>query len=815
MNTDTTAIFPKPSPLEGHLWARSGKNLGRRYSLGRSEQVLGRSPACDIEIEDDRVSLQHAKIVTVDGRHHIIDLGSTNGTFVNDARVEETVLHDGDVLQIGETVFEYLSSEERALTITLRGGSQDSVVPNALREGAKQMLQRERYASEMPRGVPTGTSPGIPMGTSPGIPLGTSPGIPMGTSPGIPMGTSPGIPLGTSPGLPLGTPHLSAPSFTGNPNVSYPGGHVGSPAIDFLPAVTQPGVPGLGPNARSLPPPAGYVPQPYSPPVTNMPVPYVPQHPLQPYGGQLPTPYAPQPSDLGPPMPPIYATAVNVGGEDGEDGPKMNLAALIEKARPIIMAFLPYWKGVAFATFCGLALGLVSMKLMPAPSIATFQMSIHTQQQENPMANFNRVALQFFKSAEQNFVSPVVVRKTLTALGYTDVDDDLIKDVQDKLTFNKMGGGIPGHPMNSQSNTYNGTYRSNNPDEAVRFLDRHLKTYLESEVEKTLRVVQLEVDFLAKQLAESQEEMNRAEWELLEFKRKNIDALPDQARSMYGRVFELVNRQRELADESVRYQRALSHQQRKVLFESPTQKGNIVRARPYDNAIAAKEQELAAHSAQGKGPQHPDVIKTRQELEKLQELARTAEVDGPTTSVENVNPTYTMAKDTYDELVKSEDMIRTHSAQVQAELDDVRAKIADLPEREANYATLQRNFDTAKDAYERLLSQERTAKLQLDLERNSASARYDLIVPVQLADASTVKDAAKRMVIGGGLFFFIAVARVFFVVGRRYLKALLATQTAANQAAAAAMAAAQGPAANTSATGLVVRAQPGDLTRGQ
>lgn len=795
MNTDTTAIFPKPTTLEGHLWARSGKNLGRRYSIGRSEQVLGRSPACEIEIEDDRVSLQHAKIMTVDGRHHIFDLGSTNGTFVNDARVEESVLHDGDTLQIGETIFEYLCNEERALTITLRGGSQDSVVPNALREGAKQMLQRERYTTDTPRA-----------------------GVPAGTSPGIPLGTSPGLPYGTSPGLPLGTPSLSAPSFTGNPNVSFPGAHgyagPHSPAIDFLPAVTSPGSPGLGPNARSLPPPAGYVPQPYTPPSSNLPMPYVPpqvpQHALQPYGGHLPSPYAPQPSELGPPMPPVYATAVNVAGDDDDEGPKMNLAAILEKVRPIVMAFLPYWKGVAFATFCGLALGLVSLKLAPAPSVAFFQMSIHTAQQENPMATFNRVALQFFKSAEQNFVSPVVVRKTLTALGYTDVDDDLIKESQDKLTFNKMGGGIPGHPMNSQSNTYTGTYKSNNPDEAVRFLDRHLKMYLDNEVEKTLRVVQLEVEFLAKQLAESQEEMNRAEWELLEFKRKNIDALPDQARSMYGRVFELVNRQRELADESVRYQRALSHQQRKVLFESPTQKGNIVRARPYDNAIAAKEQELAAHSSQGKGPQHPDVIKTREELGRLQELARVAEIDGPTTSIENINPTYTMAKDTYDELVKSEDMIRTHSAQVQAELDEVRAKISDLPEREANYATLQRNFDTAKDAYERLLSQERTAKMQLDLERNSASARYDLIVPPQLEAASTVKDALKRMVIGGGLFFFFAVARVLFIVGRRYLTQLLATQTAAN-AAAAAMAGA--PAANTAATGLVVRAHPGDLTR--
>src|SRR5689334_7993388 len=91
-------LGPNSSP-EAHLWARNGKNVGRRYSIDKQEQTIGRTGASEIEVEDERVSLQHARIVAEGGRHKIVDLNSTNGTFVNDQRVEETDLRDGDLIQ--------------------------------------------------------------------------------------------------------------------------------------------------------------------------------------------------------------------------------------------------------------------------------------------------------------------------------------------------------------------------------------------------------------------------------------------------------------------------------------------------------------------------------------------------------------------------------------------------------------------------------------------------------------------------------------------------------------------------------------------
>ncbi|MBI5509214.1 MAG: GGDEF domain-containing protein [Deltaproteobacteria bacterium] len=86
-----------------------GQNLGKRYFLEHSEQIIGRSDSVNIQVEQDSVSRQHAKIVSKEGRWVLIDLDSTNGSFVNDQQVTQTDLRDGDMVRVGQTIFKYLS----------------------------------------------------------------------------------------------------------------------------------------------------------------------------------------------------------------------------------------------------------------------------------------------------------------------------------------------------------------------------------------------------------------------------------------------------------------------------------------------------------------------------------------------------------------------------------------------------------------------------------------------------------------------------------------------------------------------------------
>lgn len=82
------------------------KERGRVYELG-TELTVGRSPGCQVAIDDTTVSQLHARIFAKEGTHFVEDLGSTNGTYLNRKRVTAAVpLRRGDRLEIGKHVLE-------------------------------------------------------------------------------------------------------------------------------------------------------------------------------------------------------------------------------------------------------------------------------------------------------------------------------------------------------------------------------------------------------------------------------------------------------------------------------------------------------------------------------------------------------------------------------------------------------------------------------------------------------------------------------------------------------------------------------------
>jgi DNA-binding NtrC family response regulator len=81
----------------------SGPAAGLRYEV-TGQLTLGRSRACEIALEDDKVSRHHARIELERGEPTIRDLGSRNGTRVNGQRItSEVVLLDGDRIQLGDS----------------------------------------------------------------------------------------------------------------------------------------------------------------------------------------------------------------------------------------------------------------------------------------------------------------------------------------------------------------------------------------------------------------------------------------------------------------------------------------------------------------------------------------------------------------------------------------------------------------------------------------------------------------------------------------------------------------------------------------
>src|SRR5262245_33340155 len=114
---ETRPVPPKRSSSQNgrnaslvHIYP-AGPAMGTRYPLEKIDLVLGRAPDCHIVLDEDSVSRQHVRIEVSPTGYYAVDLDSTNGTFVNDVRIESARLRDGDSLRVGDCIFRFLSGD--------------------------------------------------------------------------------------------------------------------------------------------------------------------------------------------------------------------------------------------------------------------------------------------------------------------------------------------------------------------------------------------------------------------------------------------------------------------------------------------------------------------------------------------------------------------------------------------------------------------------------------------------------------------------------------------------------------------------------
>lgn len=89
------------------LIVQSGKHKGKKIALPEKEVYIGRDEGCFIRLGASDISRKHCVLVPTSKGLLVRDLGSQNGTHVNDAQIEkESLLHPGDMLQVGSIVFQ-------------------------------------------------------------------------------------------------------------------------------------------------------------------------------------------------------------------------------------------------------------------------------------------------------------------------------------------------------------------------------------------------------------------------------------------------------------------------------------------------------------------------------------------------------------------------------------------------------------------------------------------------------------------------------------------------------------------------------------
>ncbi|MFC4613366.1 FHA domain-containing protein [Cellulomonas algicola] len=117
----TPAAAPAPAasaPVRTPRAARSGSGprklvvtegplRGTIVPLGTAPVLIGRAPSCTLVLDDDYSSSRHARVFPQDGQWFVEDLGSTNGTFLADQRVDGPIpLPTGTPVRVGQSVLE-------------------------------------------------------------------------------------------------------------------------------------------------------------------------------------------------------------------------------------------------------------------------------------------------------------------------------------------------------------------------------------------------------------------------------------------------------------------------------------------------------------------------------------------------------------------------------------------------------------------------------------------------------------------------------------------------------------------------------------
>lgn len=94
------------------IYSSDARQFGKRYVLDRDMLTVGRGQENVLVLDNDSVSRRHCRIEKRNSSWYVVDLDSTNGTYVNDELVKEYQLRRGDQVKIGDTIVKYLSGSD-------------------------------------------------------------------------------------------------------------------------------------------------------------------------------------------------------------------------------------------------------------------------------------------------------------------------------------------------------------------------------------------------------------------------------------------------------------------------------------------------------------------------------------------------------------------------------------------------------------------------------------------------------------------------------------------------------------------------------
>jgi pSer/pThr/pTyr-binding forkhead associated (FHA) protein len=448
----------------------------------------------------------------------------------------------------------------------------------------------------------------------------------------------------------------------------------------------------------------------------------------------------------------------------------LSLTDVVRTVRTYWVYARRYGALIATGAAFGLALSLIQLWIHPPPGSAWFEMSLASSERGTGSSGEGEGPA-LFAGAESTFRSLPLIKKTLADLGVKSPSDALASDIQAELSF---------EPVSYNSKVYRGTYQDSSAALAVRFLNQHVRGYVDSELDKLLKVLKTDAEFDREQEQHAFERVAEVRNELVAFSDEHPEAVPKDAKlPELGRVHLAPGASAERVQQAIISTRralhtAYSHIQSK-------------KAQPYLEKVAKAENDIAVAHARGLLDQHPEIKGLRNLQATMRAKANALLALEPSPVEQEQDPQILSLK---GDLADLEGRLSQLPASVQPGADGQPGESAELelstsrralqaaPENASaqslsqlkiQYGELSREYERAKTEHEALMKKRETTDRQLERQRTSAEARYDIITPPTAAKASLVSALVKRGGMGLMVGFSLALLAAAYLEVRRIL----------------------------------------------